>query len=460
MIIGDNMNETIFRAYDIRGIYDTELTTDLAFKIGQAFGSKLVNQNKKETIVGYDTRVSSIPLFKALTKGITSTGINVINIGLVTTPMYYYAWHLLKIESGIMITASHNPKEYNGFKISFNGINNAYGDEIQEFKNQIKEGNFKTGKGKIITKKIKKDYINFLLKDVKLGKKKIKVVVDAGNASATIVIKDILNKFKVKYIPLYFKNDPTFPNHHPDPSVPENLKDLSEAVIKHKADIGFAYDGDADRLGLVDNEGKMINIDHFMIVIIRNIINNFEDKRILYDVKCSKSLEDEIIKLGGTPFLSRTGNSYLRAAIAKEQMKFGGELSGHVFFNDKFPGYDDGIYASLRMMEILSNSDRNIKQLMEGIEHYEATPEIKVRVTEDTKFSIVESVKQYAKEKNYNLIDIDGAKIIFEDGFALVRASNTGPNLTLRFEAKTKDRLYNIQKEIHDLLIKTIKKDQ
>jgi phosphomannomutase / phosphoglucomutase len=453
------MKENIFRAYDIRGIYKDELTIDLAFKIGQAFGTKLINENKKETIVGHDTRESSIPLFNALAKGITSTGINVINIGLVTTPMYYFAWHHFKIESGIMITASHNPKEYNGFKISFNGINNAYGEEIQAFKELIKEGNFKVGKGKIIDKKIKKDYLKFILKDVKLGKRKIKVVVDAGNASATIIIKDILKQFKVKYVPLYFKNDPDFPNHHPDPSVAANLKDLSDAVIKHKADIGFAYDGDADRIGLVDEQGKIISIDHFMIIIIRNILHNLEDKRVLYDVKCSKSLEDEILKLGGTLFLSRTGNSFLRAAIAKEQMKFGGELSGHVFFNDKFPGYDDGIYASLRMMEILSNTDKKVSELLEGITHYESTPEIKVRVREETKFNIVEKVKEYAKEKNYKLIDIDGAKIIFEDSFALVRASNTGPDLTLRFEATTKERLYNLQKEIHDLLLSIIKKD-
>jgi phosphomannomutase / phosphoglucomutase len=451
------MNESIFRAYDIRGIYEQELTTDLAYKIGQAFGTKLHTLGQKETIVGYDTRTSSIPLYEALSKGIISTGIDVINIGLVTTPMYYYAWTLLKGKSGIMITASHNPKEYNGMKMSFNGINNAYGDEIQDFKNKIKEENFKTGHGIITYENIKETYIKFILKKIKLGKRKLKVVVDAGNASATIVIKEILDQLKIEYIPLYFENDPSFPNHHPDPSVPANLKDLSNKVLETKADIGFAYDGDADRIGLVDEKGNMISIDHFMIIIIRNLLHTFKDKRVLYDVKCSKSLEEEIEKLGGTPFLSRTGNSFLRAAIAKEKMSFGGELSGHVFFNDKFLGYDDGIYASLRMMEILSSTDKQVSELLEGISHYENTPEIKVKVTEDTKFDIVEKVKDYAKEKQYQLIDIDGAKIVFDDGFVLVRASNTGPDLTLRFESKTKERLHELQKEFHDLLYSIIK---
>ena len=451
------MNETIFRAYDIRGIYEQELTTDLAFKIGQAFGTKLHSLGQKETIVGYDTRTSSLPLYEALSNGIISTGIDVINIGLVTTPMYYYAWTLLKGKSGIMITASHNPKEYNGMKISFNGINNAYGDDIQNFKNIIKENNFKTGHGIISNEDIRDKYIKFILKKIKLGKRKLKVVVDAGNASATIVIKDILDQLNIDYVPLYFENDPSFPNHHPDPSVPANLNDLSKKVLETGADIGFAYDGDADRIGLVDENGKMISIDHFMIIIIRNLLHTFNDKRVLYDVKCSKSLEEEITKLGGIPFLSRTGNSFLRAAIAKEKMSFGGELSGHVFFNDKFPGYDDGIYASLRMMEILSNTDKKVSELLEGISHYETTPEIKVKVTEETKFDIVDKVKDYAKEKQYQLIDIDGAKIIFDDGFVLVRASNTGPDLTLRFEAKNSERLYDLQKEFHDLLYSIIR---
>lgn len=454
------MNETIFRAYDIRGIYDSELNDKLSYKIGQAFGTKVKKLGQNETLVGYDTRKSSTPISKNLIKGILSTGVNVVNIGFSTTPMYYFGWHLLSLKSGIMVTASHNPKEYNGFKISFNGIYNAYGDEILEFKELIKSGKFTEGKGRAIKKNIKKEYINYITKDIKLGDRKLKVVIDASNASATLVIKDILDRLKINYVPLYFKNDPNFPNHHPDPSVESNLKDLKTSVLKNKADIGFAYDGDADRIGLVDENGSMINIDQFMIIIIRALMDTFKDKRILYDIKCSQSLEDEINKLGGEPFLSRTGNSFLRAAIVKENLSFGGELSGHIFFNDKFLGYDDGIYASLRMIEILSKTNKKTSELLEGVNHYESTREIKVRVTENTKFLLVDKMKDYASSKNYNYIDVDGIKILFDGSFALIRASNTGPDLTLRFEAKTKEELYTLQKEIHDVLKNEIKRLQ
>ncbi len=450
--MNNNINDNIFRAYDIRGIYGTDLKDEDAYFIGKAFGTILKRMNKKTTIVGYDNRVSSLPLFDYLTKGITETGIDVINIGLVTTPMHYYSCHLLKIDSGIMITASHNPKEYNGFKFSFNGIYNACGEEIEEFRNFIKSNDFELGQGKIINRDIKESYINYTISSINLGNRKLKIVVDSANGTSSIVIKDILDKLNIDYIPLFIDSDPNFPNHHPDPSVYSNLKTLSETVIKEESDVGFGYDGDADRLGLVDEFGKVIPIDHFMIIIIRDIINKLEDKRILFDVKCSKSLEDEIIKLGGTPILSRTGASYLKKKIFGEKILFGGELSGHVYFNERFLGYDDGIYASLRMIEILSNTDKNISELLEGINHYYSTPELKMRFTDETKFDIIEKVEEYCTSKNYYFSDIDGCKVIFEDGFALIRASNTGPNITMRFEAKTEERMNIIKKEFIEFL--------
>lgn len=446
------IDENIFRAYDIRGVYNDDLTDDFAYLLGRAFGSKLRLDNKSETIVGYDNRLSSVPLYNTLVKGITDSGIDVINIGLVTTPMYYFAWKLFNGTSGIMITASHNPKEYNGFKISFNGIYNAYGEYIQEFKEYIKKGIFLEGNGKITTVKIKDQYMAFVLERIKLGNRKLKIVVDAGNGTASIVIKDILDQLDIDYIPLYCESNPLFPNHHPDPSVAKNIKVLSETVVREKADVGFGYDGDADRIGLVDEQGKMISIDHFMIIIIRHILKGLPDKRILFDVKCSKSLEDEIIKLGGTPVLSRTGNSYLRARIVSDNILFGGELSGHVFFNDKFPGYDDGIYASLRMIEILSETDQKISDLLKGINHYYATDEIKMEVADNIKFALIEKIKDYAQSKNYNFLTLDGCKVIFDDGFALVRASNTGPNITLRFEALTEKRLTDIEDEFMNII--------
>lgn len=448
----NNINDFIFRAYDIRGIYGTELTDKDAYKMGLAFGTMLRKSNKDTTVVGYDNRVSSISLFNALTKGITETGVNVINIGLVTTPMYYYSWYLFKSTSGIMITASHNPKEYNGLKISFNGVFNAYGEFIEEFRDFIKAGIFAIGNGEIINEDIKDRYIEFVTSSINLGSNKVKVVVDSGNGTSSIIIKEVLDKLNIDYIPLYTDSNPDFPNHHPDPSVSANMKKLSETVIETKADVGFAYDGDADRIGLVDEFGKFINIDYFMIIIIRNIINKIEDKRILFDLKCSKSLEDEIIKLGGTPIQYRTGNSYLRAKIAGDNIVFGGELAGHVFFNDKFPGYDDGIYASLRMIEILSHTDKTVSELLDGVNHYYSTEELKMPAADNIKFMLVDKIKEYCVSKNYRVLDIDGCKAIFDDGFALVRASNTGPNLTLRFEAKTKERLIEIQNEFESKL--------
>ncbi len=447
-------NENIFRAYDIRGIYGSELTDDLAYNLGLAFGTKLKLEHKTRTVVGYDNRTSSVSLFNALTKGIKETGIDVINIGLVTTPMYYFAWQLFQVDSGIMITASHNPKEHNGFKISFNGTFNAYGEMIQEFKEFIKKGKFISGQGLTINEDIKDRYIDFVLKSIKLGERRLKIVVDSGNGTSAIIIKDVLNKLNIDYIPLYTESDPNFPNHHPDPSVPKNMEMLSEVVRSKQADVGFAYDGDADRMGLVDESGNMISNDHFMIMIVRDIINNLSDKRILFDVKCSKSLEDEIIKLGGTPVISRTGNSYLRARIVDDNIPFGGELSGHIFFNDKFPGYDDGIYASLRMMEILSNTNKKVSELLSGITKYYSTPELKMNVSDDKKFALIEQVKTYCQSKNYKFLDIDGCKVIFDDGFVLVRASNTGPQITLRFEATTELRLNEMKTEFENVINK------
>lgn len=456
MKIVNNINDHIFRGYDIRGIYEKDLTVDVAYTIGLAFGTKLKNENKTFTIIGYDNRESSPILFEALTKGINETGIDVISVGLVTTPMYYFALNHFKATSGIMITASHNPKEYNGFKITFNGIYNAYGEYIQQFKEFIKQKQFTTGNGNLIHKNIETDYINYITSSINLGPNKPKVVIDCGNGTASIIVKKIFDKLNIDYIPLYCDSNPDYPNHHPDPSVEENLKDLKETVVKTNSHIGLAFDGDGDRMGLVDENGKMIPCDHFMIIVIRDILHKLPDKRILFDVKCSKALEDEIIKLGGIPICYRTGNSYMRAKVYEDNILFGGELSGHVFFNDKFYGFDDGIYAALRMIEILSHTDKKVSELLENINIYYATNELKIETPDDVKFKKVEQVKEYCLNKGYNILTIDGCKVLFDDGFALIRASNTGPNITTRYEAKSKERLKVIQEEF-DTLIHNLK---
>lgn len=452
------MNENIFRGYDIRGVYQDDLTVDVAYKIGQAFGTKLKNENKSKTVIGYDNRESSPVLFDALAKGVTDTGVDVIKLGLVTTPMYYFSLGLFKATSGIMITGSHNPKEYNGFKMTFNGIYNAYGEYIQEFKRSVLKGEFSSGNGIIIEENIEQKYIDFITSSINLGRKKVKAVVDCGNGTPSIIAEKVFDKIGIDYVPLFCESNPDYPNHHPDPSVSKNLEHLRKKVLEEKADVGFAFDGDGDRFGLVDENGEIISADHFMIIVIRNIIDQSEDKRFLYDVKCSKALEDEIIKLGGTPICNRTGNSYLRARIAGDNIRFGGELAGHIFFNDKFNGFDDGVYCALRMAEILSNTDKKASELTDGINTYYSTEELKMSVADDVKFQKVDEIRAYCEEKGYKTLTIDGCKALFDDGFALVRASNTGPNITMRFEAQTEQRLKEIQEEFENVLHSIIEK--
>ena len=457
-IISD-INPNIFRGYDIRGIYNDDLTEDVAYTVGRAFGSVVIKNGYKKCIIGHDNRASSPSLCDALMAGIIDTGLDINFIGLVTTPMYYFAqMHLkdenIKMQPGIMITASHNPKEYNGFKFAINDFGNACGKMIEEFRDFTLKGEFLEGKGEIITADIKKDYLELVKKSISLGNRKIKAVVDCANGTASIIVKDIFEMFKDKIdmIPLYCESDSDFPNHHPDPSVESNNEDLKKAVLENNADIGIGIDGDGDRVGVIDEKGNMIYIDFYAIIIWRDIMSKVSNKNALFDVKCSKSLSDEIIKLGGTPVCYRTGNSYMKAKMLEGDFAFGSELSGHVFFRDKWPNIDDGLYAGLRIIEILSNTDKNLSELLDGVNKYYSTPELKFESTDDEKFKVIEKIKDYAKSKGYKVNDIDGMRAEFDNGWALVRASNTGPNITARFEGKTKEDMEKIKDEFMKLL--------
>ncbi len=443
------IKKEIFREYDIRGIYKEELDEETAYLFGRAFGSNLRRLGKDRTIVGYDNRSSSNSIEQELVKGITESGVDVIRIGLTTTPMFYYAWDLLKISSGVMVTASHNPKEYNGFKFSYNGIHNAYGESVKEVYNIIINRDFINGNGVITTRNIKEEYIKLITEGIRLGNRKLKVVYDCGNGTTSIIAKDIFNKIDVESIPMYDISDPNFPNHHPDPLVEENLKDLKAKVLETKSDLGVSFDGDGDRVGIIDENGVMIDIDKFMIIIWRDIYNKVSPKKGLFDVKCSKALEDELIKLGIEPVCYRTGNSYLKAMSVEGDFPFSGELSGHIFFRDRFPGYDDGIYASLRLIEILSKTGKKVSELLDGINKYYSTKEIKVEVAEENKNNVINKVKTYCESKDYKILTIDGIKVLFDDGFALIRKSNTGPHITARYEAKNELRLKDIQTEFN-----------
>ena len=432
------LNKEIFREYDIRGIWKKDIDEEVSYHIGRAFATKLLSYGKDTMIVGYDNRISSKTIEENLVKGLTDSGVNVVRLGLVTTPMYYYAWDKLNIKCGIMITASHNPKEYNGFKMSYNGIHNCFGKEVLDLYYVIINGIYAEGKGTISNYNIKEDYIKMINNHITLGENKIKVVYDCGNGTTSIIAKDIfISNKNIEYIPLYDTSDGNFPNHIPDPAVEENLKDLKKKVLEVHADCGIAFDGDGDRVGVVSEKGKYIPIDKYMVIIWRNIYNKVKNKKGFYDVK-----------------ETRTGNSYTKKISYENDYPFGGEYSGHLYFRDKFIGNDDGIYGGLRLVEILSNKKTTVSEELKDISVYYSSPEVKLTVEDSKKKSIIDRVEEYVKNKGYTYHTIDGVKVIYPDGFALIRKSNTGPNIITRYESKDKEKLKQIEEEFTSLLNK------
>lgn len=454
------MKKEIFKAYDIRGTVNKDLFIDDAYIIGQSYGSYLKEKVKlNKCVIGMDNRLTSPPIKENLIKGLLSTGINVIDYGLITTPMHYYTRYINKT-CGIMVTASHNPKDDNGFKFSFDELANARGTMIDDFRNYTFNNKFIKGKGIYVKRDIKDEYLNYLKDNINMGSKKIKAVFDPGNGTTSTIIHEV-NEMFPNIIPVYINDlsDGTFPNHHPDPAVEENMEMLKKAVIENKADIGIAYDGDGDRLGIIDEQGNFIKADIYLIIAIRDIINKVNNKTFLCDVKCSKTLIDEIEKLGGSTFMSRTGTSFTESNTKANNIPLGGELSGHIYFNDRGPEVCSAIYAGLRFIEILSKTDKSFSELLENINKYYSTPEIKVPVDEQKKFIIVEKVKQYVIDKGYKFLDIDGVRVTYDDSWVLVRASNTGPNLTLRFEATTEEKLNILKDEYLNKIKELISQD-
>ena len=442
-----DLDKNIFRGYDVRGVYPTALDEDTAYTFGLCLVTQILNLGKRLCVVGHDNRISSPSLYKALITGIKSTGVDVIGLGLCTTPMYYYACIKLGVPSGVMVTASHNPKDDNGLKFAFDESGNCKGQEIQDFLQELIRGSFIVGEGKVYKYDIYPDYLELFRNSLSFGNRRLKVVVDPANGATASFCRKVYEQFPIDLEIINEESDGNFPNHHPDPCVEANLEQLKKKVVEIGADVGISFDGDGDRLGVVTRYGKYIPTDIYMILIIRDLINKVENKTFLYDVKCSKSLSDEIEKLGGVGVCYRTGNSYTKAKVREDDMPFGGEYSGHVYFRDKWPGFDSGMYAGLRLLEILSNTDKDIDDLLEGINKYYSTEEMKIESSDDKKFQVIDKVKEYADSKGYTYLDIDGLRINFDDGWALVRCSNTGPNITVRFEASTEERLEELQNE-------------
>lgn len=448
------LNEHIFRANDIRGIAYDDLNEQVVSFLGRSLGSEALSRDIKELIIGRDGRVSSPEIMEWLSSGILSTGCNVIDIGIVTSPMLYHSTFELAASSGVVITGSHNPGEYNGFKIVFKNRSTS-SDEILLLKKRIINRDFQLGQGKLDKADIKESYINRIVKSIQLNKA-LDISIDCGNGAAGVVAKEIYEKLGCNVTELYGNPDGLFPNHHPDPSKKENMLDLIDNVAKNNSAVGLAFDGDADRLGVISPTGEMIYPDRQMILFSRQVLERNPGASVVFDVKCSKLLSDEISRLKGNPLICKTGHTFIKQKIRETSAHLGGEMSGHIFFNDRWPGFDDGIYAGARMLEIIANSDD--KNIFESIPNLVSTPEINIEAADDRKFQIVDQFIKYSNFENANKIDIDGIRIEFNKGWGLLRASNTSPFLVLRFEAETEQELEKI-KEIFYLSLKKIEPD-
>lgn len=445
------VNRRIFREYDIRGIFDEDLKGDFSYFLGKGFGTYIKRKGFKNVCIGGDNRLTTPFLKEKLINGLLETGISVIDINIVPTPLLYFSVHFYNYDSGIMVTASHNPPEFNGFKMVV-GKSSLYGKEIQKIADIMEKEDFEEGKGKFEEKEVIDDYIKFMSEKFKFNKKFI-VGVDTGNGTTGPLIEKLFKTLGIEYLGLYLESDGNFPNHLPDPVVPENLKDLIEIVKKYNLDCGFGFDGDGDRLGVIDDKGNILWGDQLMIVYSREILKKYKGAKIIFDVKCSKALEEEIERMGGVPIMWKTGHSLIENKLHEEKAPIAGELSGHLYFADDYFGYDDAIYSSLRLLRIMEKENKKLSEFFENVKKYYSTPEIRIEVGDDRKFEIVERVKNFYNGR-YRINDIDGVKVYYPNGWALLRPSNTQPVLVVRIEGETEEDLEKIKNEFMDVIEK------
>ncbi|MEE2959953.1 MAG: phosphomannomutase/phosphoglucomutase [Myxococcota bacterium] len=446
-----DVTKEIFRAYDIRGIVETELTSDFAYHLGRAVGSRLIRDGGKTIVVGRDCRPSGIQLALRMRDGLTDSGCFVFDIGMVPSPSVYWAIHHLKADGGVAITGSHNPPEYNGFKLTMLG-DSLHGEAIQGLHRMIETEDYIHGEGSSEPRDILPAYILEVTDNIHKPSRNLKVVVDAGNGVGGLTAVPVLENLGCKVTGIFCEPDGSFPNHHADPTVEENLEDLKKAVLEYGADIGLAFDGDADRIGVVSASGAVIWGDKLMILLSRALLKEEPGAVIIGEVKCSKLMYDDIKKNGGRPIMWKTGHSFIKAKIKEESAALAGEMSGHIFYKHRYYGFDDATYTAARLVEILGETDQGIDALLSDLPETVSTPELRMDCPESLKFDLVarltDGYKERAKIEAFKVIDLDGARVEWEDGWGLVRCSNTQPILVLRFEAETEIRLKEIQKDM------------
>jgi phosphomannomutase/phosphoglucomutase len=443
------LNPEIFRQYDIRGIAGKDMDLDDIRLMGKGIGTYLRRAGNTGISVGRDCRLTSDDYAGKLIEGLISTGCRVVDIGVCPTPVSYFSIRHLPSEGSVMVTASHNPPEYNGFKIS-SGIDSVYGEHIQEIRRIIEKADFMTGQGDVQENDILPAYIDYLVDNITLPAN-IRVGVDCGNGTAGLTIAPVLKKLGCEVHELYTDLDGNFPNHEADPTVAENMVDLANLVQRERLDVGLGFDGDGDRLGVVDANGSMVYGDQLMILFSREILSRKPGATFISEVKCSQTMYDDIEKHGGNPIMWKTGHSMIKQKMKEVHAELAGEMSGHLFFSDRYMGFDDATYAGCRLLEILASSGRTIARLLEDVPKSSTTPEIRVDCADKIKFDVVAKVTEYFREHN-DVIDIDGARVLFGDGWGLVRASNTQPALVLRFEAFSQERLQEIRTTVETVL--------
>jgi len=445
------LKSTIFREYDIRGIAERDLSNEGVEHLGRALGTYLQRREGPLVNIGRDCRLSGERLNLALRKGLISSGCHVTDIGVVPTPVTYYSAVKLQAHGAVMITGSHNPADYNGFK-TVCGSATLHGEAIQDVYRMTELGDYESGEGSYRTLDVMADYVDEIVKQFQFPRK-LKVVVDSGNGTAGPVIEQILSRLNCEFVSMFGEMDGTFPNHHPDPTVPANLRMLAAKVRETGAELGIGFDGDSDRIGAVDENGEPVFGDMLMLIFAREILTRKPGATFIGEVKCSQIMYDELTRLGGRPIMYKTGHSLIKAKMKEENAELAGEMSGHMFFADRYFGYDDALYAACRLMEIVANSGLPLSRQLDGLPKTVCTPELRMETTDETKFDVVARVAAHFRATR-KIVDVDGARVIFPQGWGLVRASNTQPVLVMRFEAETQELLDAYRAEVEEVLVR------